>query len=333
MELSTLTHPPLPEGPVLVTGGAGFIGHHLVRTFLAQGREVRVLDDLSTGQVERLEPFLFPSAPAPARFDFRQGSVTDLELCRELCEGVGVLFHEAAIPSVQRSVNFPMASHHANATGTLTLLEAARQAGVRRFVYAGSSSAYGNTPELPKQEGMSSRPLSPYAVSKLAGEHYCQAYAHIHGMETVVLRYFNVFGPGQDPASDYAAVIPRFVTLALAGEGPVIHGDGEQTRDFTHIDNVIRANVLAATAPAERVSGRVFNVGCGERISIRLLWDEIRTLTGCRAEARHVEARPGDVRDSLASLTAIREAMGFTPEVGLREGLERTVEWFRSGAV
>ncbi len=314
---SGLLTPPI----TLVTGGAGFIGHHLVRTLLAQGSEVRVIDDFSTGSRDRLAPLL-------GDIQLHEGSITDPALLAEAMDGVETVFHQAAIPSVARSVAEPRRSHEANATGTLHLLEAALAAGAGRVIYAGSSSAYGDTATLPKVESMSSRPLSPYAVSKLAGEHYCQAYHRVHGLETVVLRYFNVFGPGQDRASQYAAVIPLFVTLAQRGEAPVIHGDGEQTRDFTYIDNVVQANLLAASAPPERVAGRVFNVGCGERISVNRLWEEIRDLTGTRLlEAVHGPARPGDVRDSLADLAAIRAAVGYEPSVALREGLRRTVAW------
>lgn len=305
-----------------MTGGAGFIGHHLVRRLLSQGCEVRVIDDLSTGDIRRLEPVL-------DRIRFFKGSITDEGLLSDALAGADTVFHQAAIPSVARSVAEPLRCHQANATGTLILLATALKAGVRRVVYAGSSSAYGDTPVLPKVESMVPRPLSPYAVSKLAGEHYCQVYHNVHGLETVVLRYFNVFGPGQDPDSNYAAVIPRFISLARRGESPVINGDGEQTRDFTYIDNVVQANMRAATTTADRVGGRVFNVGCGDRISVNRLWTEVRAIVGAQGvEALNGPARPGDVRDSLADLTAIREAMGYEPGVELREGLERTVAWF-----
>lgn len=306
----------------LVTGGAGFIGHHLTRELLAKGLRVHVVDDFSTGLRARLEPVL-------SRITLFEGSVTDEGLLKDAMAGVDTVFHQAAIPSVSRSVVEPVRSHEANATGTLKVLVSAADAGVERFIYAGSSSAYGDTPVLPKAESMPSLPLSPYAVSKLTGEHYCKAFHHVHGLETVVLRYFNVFGPGQDPSSHYAAVIPRFVTLAQRGEVPVINGDGEQTRDFTYIDNVVQANLLAASAPSSNVAGRVFNVGCGERISVNQLWSEIRELTGASGlDPIYGPARPGDVRDSLADLTAIREAVGYSPDYGLREGLKKTVEWF-----
>jgi nucleoside-diphosphate-sugar epimerase len=218
----------------------------------------------------------------------------------------------------------------ANATGTLNLLEAAREAGVRRFVYAGSSSAYGNTVELPKREAMPSMPLSPYAVAKLAGEHYVKIYHQVYGMETAAFRYFNVFGPGQDPDSGYAAVIPRFVTMALRDEAPTIFGDGEQTRDFTYIDNVVKANLTVAEAPAEAISGQVFNLGCGDRISLNRLWSEIKDLTGTDVDVNYGPRRAGDVQDSLADISRLTEATGFVPEIDLREGLRRTVEFFRA---
>jgi nucleoside-diphosphate-sugar epimerase len=308
----------------LVTGGAGFIGSHLVRVLVERGERVRVVDDFSTGVRERLAPF-------SGRFDLVEGTLTDPSVCARSCEGVTHLLHQAAIPSVQRSVEDPEATHAACATGTLNILQAAREAGVQRVVYAGSSSAYGDTPELPKRECMTPNPRSPYAVAKLAGEHYVRAFAGVYGLDGVVLRYFNVFGPGQDPASPYAAVVPKFITAALAGRAPVIHGDGEQTRDFTYIDNVVEANLRAAEAPAEAVSGRVFNVGCGDRISVNLLWREIRELTGAGVEASYGPARSGDVRDSLADVGALRQAIGFEPSVSLREGLRRTVEAFRGG--
>ncbi|MSR23146.1 MAG: SDR family oxidoreductase [Gemmatimonadetes bacterium] len=313
------------QATVLVTGGAGFIGHHLVRRLLDDGRTVRVVDDLSTGDLARLAPVL-------DRIEFVEGSIAEPEVSTAVCRDVGIVFHLAAIPSVARSVADPVGTHRANLTGTLVLLEEARRVGVHRLVYAGSSSAYGNTPELPKRESQTPNPMSPYAVSKLAGELYCRVYAHLHELETVVLRYFNVFGPGQDPKSLYSAVIPIFITRALAGEAPTIYGDGEQTRDFTYVDNVVEANLLAAGGPSASVSGKVFNVGCGDRISVNTLWEEIRSLTGASVEARYGPVRPGDVRHSLAELTAIRGALGYRGEIGLREGLRRTVEWFRGEA-
>ena len=309
----------------LVTGGAGFIGSHLVEKLVAAGAGVRVLDDFSTGKRENLDPFL-------SSVELLEGSVADPELCRRACEGVDYVLHQAALASVQRSVDDPAASHEVNATGTLNLLVAAREAGVRRFVHAGSSSAYGDTPELPKREEMRPRPLSPYAVSKLAGENYCAAAFAVYGLQTVVLRYFNIFGPRQDPASIYSAVIPIFLMKAMRGENPSIHGDGRQTRDFTYVDNAVRANLLACRAPREAVAGRVFNVGCGERTSINRLWRSVRNLLGSEVEAEHAPSRPGDVRDSLADLTEIRKAMGYRVEVSFEEGLARTAAALASSA-
>ena len=310
---------------VLVTGGAGFIGSHLVERLLEEGARVRVMDDFSTGARGNL-------APAAGRVEVVEGSVTDAWTCRRACEGVDYVLHQAALPAVQRSVAAPGVTHEVNATGSLNVLMAAHQAGVRRVVYAGSSSAYGDTPTLPKHEAMPSFPRSPYAVAKLAGEHYAQCFPRLYGLETVVLRYFNVFGPRQDPASNYSAVIPLFIRKALAGEAPTIHGDGEQTRDFTYIENVVQANFQACFAPADGVVGEVFNVGCGERITVRRLWGEIREITGATVDAAHGPPRPGDVRDSLADLGKIRDRLGYEVVVPLTEGLRRTVRWVRDAA-
>lgn len=308
---------------VLVTGGAGFIGSHLVEHLLARGARVRVLDDFSTGSRENL-------APWRDRIDLHEASVTDPGACARACESVTFVLHEAALPSVQRSVADPRPTHHVSATGTLNMLHAARDAGVRRFVYAGSSSAYGDTPTLPKSEDMASNPRSPYAVAKLAGEHYAQLFPRLFGLETVVLRYFNVFGPRQDPHSPYSAAIPLFIDRALQGKAPVINGDGSQTRDFTYVDNVVEANFLACFAPADGVVGEVFNVGCGERISVVRLWEEIRAILGVDLDAETGPPRPGDVRDSLADLTRIRERLGYAVRVPLDEGLRRTAAWLQS---
>ena len=305
------------DATALVTGGAGFIGSHLVDGLIAAGARVRVLDDFSTGRRENLEHAL-------DEIELIEGSVTDPSICEAACRGVEYVFHQAAVPSVQRSVADPTRTHEVAATGTLRMLVAAHGAGVHRFVYAGSSSAYGDTPTLPKREDMAERPLSPYAVAKLTGEHYARVFAHVHGLETVVLRYFNVFGPRQDPGSQYSAAIPLFITMALEGRSPTINGDGEQTRDFTHVENVIQANLLCAGAAPDRVSGQVFNVGAGERTSLNALWKEIQEVVGSSVEAKRGPARPGDVRDSLADLTKIHAATGYEVTVGLREGLEKT---------
>jgi nucleoside-diphosphate-sugar epimerase len=305
----------------LVTGGAGFIGSHLVEHLAGEGHEVVVLDDFSTGKRENLEGFR-------GRIDLIEGTVTDPATCTRACRGVHFVLHEAALASVPRSIRDPVATHHANTTGTLNVLLAARAAGVRRVVYAASSSAYGNTAELPKHEGMVPRPLSPYAVSKLTGEQYCRACTASFGVETVALRYFNIFGPRQDPKSQYAAVVPKFITAALMNEGPVIYGDGEQTRDFTFVANAVRANMLACIAPAKGCCGEVFNVGCGTRISINELWRRIAQFLECSSEPTHVPARSGDVRDSLASLERSQTALGYSPVVSIDDGLRQTAEWY-----
>lgn len=308
---------------VLVTGGAGFIGSHLVERFLSEGAAVRVIDDFSTGSRENLAPFM-------DRIDLHEQSITDPAACAAACVGVDYVLHQAALPSVARSVADPTATHDVSATGTLNMLVAANDAGVRRLVYAGSSSAYGDTPTLPKREEMASMPRSPYAVAKLAGEHYVQLFPHLFGLETAVLRYFNVFGPRQDPNSVYSAVIPLFINAALGRQAPTINGDGGQTRDFTYIDNVVDANLRACTAPAEGVSGEVFNVGCGERISVTDLWQAIQAALGIELEARYGPARAGDVRDSLADLTKISDRLGYGVKVSLREGIQLTADWLRS---
>ena len=311
--------PVVPSARYLVTGGAGFIGSNLAEALVEDGASVRVLDDFSTGRWENLDGLL-------GGIELIEGSITNPATCASACEGIDFVLHQAALASVPRSVANPTATHEACATGTLNMLIAARDAGVRRFVYAGSSSAYGDTPTLPKVESMPALPRSPYAVAKLAGEHYCKAFSLVYDFETVVLRYFNIFGPRQDPTSQYSAVIPLFITKALAGEGPTIDGDGEQTRDFTYVDNAVRANLLACTAEAGAVSGEVFNVGCGERISVNRLWEAIREATGTEVNSEMGPAREGDVRDSLASLDKIRGLMGYSVTVSLAEGLRRTVE-------
>ena len=278
-----------------------------------------VLDDFSTGKRENLATF--------RGVEVVEGSVTDPATCARACRNVDYVLHQAALASVPRSLRDPVATHQANATGTLNVLLAARDAGVRRVVYAASSSAYGNTAELPKHEGMVPRPLSPYAVTKLAGEEYCRAVHASFGVETVALRYFNIFGPRQDPASQYAAVVPKFIVSAMANESPVIYGDGEQTRDFTYVANAVQANMVACSAPAE-ACGEVFNVGCGARISVNELWRQITGILESKARAQYEPARVGDVRDSLASLDRSRRVLGYEPVVTLEEGLRRTVESF-----
>lgn len=312
-----------PSSLYLVTGGAGFIGSHVVEALLAGGARVRVVDDFSTGRRENLRGL-------HGELVVMEGDITDPAVCRAAVAGVEVVFHQAALPSVPRSLRDPLRSHEVNATGTLNLLLAARDYGVRRFVYAGSSSVYGDTPSLPKREDHVPNPRSPYAVAKLAGEHYVRVFAGVFGLEGVALRYFNVFGPRQDPDSPYAAVIPKFIQAALGGRVPVIDGDGEQSRDFTYVSNVVYANLLAARASAEHVNGEVFNVGCGDRVSISSLWRMVSRLANASQDAVHGPPRPGDVRDSLADLSRARERMGFEVLVPLEEGIRHTIAWFQS---
>ncbi len=303
----------------LVTGGAGFIGGHLCERLLAEGWRVRALDDFSSGREANL-------AAIADDVELLRGDVRDETAVKAAVAGVEVVFHQAAVPSVPRSVAEPLRTNSVNVDGTLLVLETARRAGVRRVVYAASSSAYGDTPVLPKIETMPANPLSPYALQKYAGEVYCRLYHRLYGLETVALRYFNVFGPRQDPKSEYAAVIPKFVTACLTNTPPRVHGDGEQTRDFTCIVDAVRANLLAADAP--RAAGSVCNVAAGARTSLNHLLDEIRRLTGSRVEAVHGPPREGDVRDSLASLERSRDLLGYEPTVSLEDGLRMAIDHF-----
>jgi UDP-glucose 4-epimerase len=305
----------------LVTGGAGFIGSHLVDGLLAAGFRVRLLDDFSSGREENV-------AHLNGSAELLRGDLRDRALLARALAGVEVVFHQAAVPSVPRSVAEPERTNDVNVTGTLGLLEASRAAGVRRVVFASSSSAYGDTEVLPKVETLPPCPLSPYALQKYAGERYCQLYHRLYGLETVALRYFNVYGPRQNPKSEYAAVIPRFATACLAGEAPVVFGDGEQTRDFTFVADAVAANLLAADAP--RAAGEVVNVAGGRRVSLNALLGELQELTGARIPARHEPARRGDVRDSLADLGRARELLGYAPRVDLRTGLARTVSFLKA---
>lgn len=307
----------------LVTGGAGFIGSHLVRALLSRGEKVRVLDDFSTGRPENL-------AGVEDEIVLFRGSVTDFDTVLRATDGCDYVLHQAALPSVPRSIEAPVETDRVNVLGTLHVLEAARKVGVRRVVYAASSSAYGETPTLPKVETMAPDPLSPYAVSKLAGEHYVRVYGRCYGLETVALRYFNVFGPRQDPRSEYAAVIPRFITAALAGGRPTIFGDGEQSRDFCYVDNAVEANLLALTAPG--APGRVFNVACGSRTTLLEVVAALSRLLGRDIAPIHAPPRPGDIRHSVADISAAREVLGYTASVGFEEGLARTVAWYRERA-
>jgi nucleoside-diphosphate-sugar epimerase len=305
----------------LVTGGAGFIGSHLVDGLLAAGFRVRLLDDFSSGREENV-------AHLNGSAELLRGDLRDRALLARALAGVEVVFHQAAVPSVPRSVAEPERTNDVNVTGTLGLLEASRTAGVRRVVFASSSSAYGDTPVLPKVETLPPCPLSPYALQKYAGERYCQLYHRLYGLETVALRYFNVYGPRQNPKSEYAAVVPRFATACLAGEAAVVFGDGEQTRDFTFVADAVAANLLAADAP--RAAGEVLNVAGGRRVSLNALLGELQELTGASAAPRHEPARPGDVRDSLADLGRARELLGYAPRVDLRAGLARTITFLKA---
>lgn len=305
----------------LVTGGAGFVGSHLVDALVARGDRVRVLDDLSTGREANLER-------VHGRVAFLRGDIRDPRILRQAVEGAELVFHQAALASVPRSVADPISTHEVCATGVLRLLLAARDAGVRRVIYAGSSSAYGDAARLPKREDDITEPLSPYAAAKLAGEHYCAAFSRVYGLETVRLRYFNVFGPRQPPDSAYAAVIPLFLEAMLAGRRPVIHGDGEQSRDFTYVDDVVQANLLAAAAPG--VSGRVYNIACGRRTSLLELVATLNSLLRTRISPIHDDPRPGDVRHSQADISRAREDLGFAPKVSLEDGLRRCIEYFRT---
>ena len=310
------------SGIALVTGGAGFIGSHIASALTAGGARVRILDDLSTGHRENIDEI-------GGDVEFIQGSVADEELLNKALEGVELIFHEAAIPSVPRSVEAPRQTHIASVDGTFSLLCAARAQGVRRVVYAASSSAYGDQPTLPKSELMLPDPLSPYAVAKLVGEYYCQVFTRVYGLETVSLRYFNVFGPRQDPGSQYSGVVSRFISALLSDERPVIYGDGEQSRDFTYIDNVVFANLNAASA--NDAAGKVINVANGERITLNQLLAELQELTGKQdVKAQYLEPRVGDVRHSLADITMARELLGYESKVDLREGLQRTIDWWKA---
>src|SRR5258708_2464067 len=303
----------------LVTGGAGFIGSHIAETLLKQGESVRVFDNLATGRSSNLEPL----QGLAGHFEFVQGDLRNFEAVRAAVEGVEVVFHQGALASVPRSIADPVTSLEININGTQNVLQAARDAGVRRVVYASSSSIYGNTPTLPKHEQMQPHPVSPYAIHKLTGELLCEAFTSIYGLETVALRYFNVFGPRQDPTSEYAAVIPRFLTALIQKQRPIVFGDGEQTRDFTYIANIVQANLLAATSPD--AVGYALNIGCGEQISLNTLLQVAGELLNVDVHAEYREARSGDVRDSRADISLAQRLLGYKPTVGFREGLAPTV--------
>ena len=319
---------PSPESKVglpscLITGVGGFIGSHLADALVKRGYDVRGLDNFSTGRRENL-------AQLRDRIEVREADLRDSAAVDEACAGMDSVLHEAALPSVPRSIADPRTSHETNLNGTLNVLEGARAGGVRRVVFAASSSAYGDQPGFPRVETMRPQPIAPYPVQKVAAELYLQSYWQVYGLETVSLRYFNVFGPRQDPGSPYSAVIAKFIAAMTAGRAAEIYGDGEQRRDFTFIDNVVRANVLALEAEAEAVSGKVFNVATGEAHTLNELYAELARITGCDEPAQYVAARRGDVRDSLADVSAAGQALGYAPTVGFREGLERTVAWYKA---
>ncbi|MCH8878785.1 MAG: SDR family oxidoreductase [Planctomycetes bacterium] len=305
----------------LVTGGAGFIGSHIVRRLIADGHRVRVLDNLSTGNMDKL-------ADVIDRIEFIEGDLRQEADCQTACAGVEMVFHEAALPSVPRSVEDPQTFHANNIDGTFQLFLAAKEAGCRRIIYAASSSAYGDQPTQPKRETMLPAPLSPYALNKLVGEYYARVFYESYGLETISLRYFNVFGPHQDPESQYAAAIPAFVSAILKGEQPLIYGDGEQTRDFTHIDNVVEANMLAAAAKTTR--GQVINVACGQSVTINQVINTINKLLGTDLKPRYTPPRAGDVMHSLADVTLAREVIGFEPHLMFEDGLARAIEWYKA---
>jgi nucleoside-diphosphate-sugar epimerase len=304
----------------LVTGGAGFIGSHLAEELLRRGERVRIVDNLVTGKRQNLAHL--PQA------EFLEGDLADLDVARRAVDGVDFVLHQAAIPSVPRSVEDPITSNRANIDASVNVLVAARDAGVRRVVYAGSSSAYGNTPTLPKVETMATEPLSPYALQKLVAEQYCQMFTQLYGLETVTIRYFNVFGPRQDPSSPYSGVISLFIRALVEGRQPTIYGDGGQTRDFTYVANVVDGVLRACQAPA--ASGEVINVATAGRISLNQLFDAVKQLTGADVEPIYAETRAGDVRDSQADIGKARRLLGYEPVVRFEQGLEKTVEWFRT---
>jgi nucleoside-diphosphate-sugar epimerase len=302
----------------LVTGGAGFIGSSLVRELLREGKKVRVIDNLSTGNISNLKDVL-------SRIEFLERDIQDLDAVQEACKSITYVFHQAAIPSVPRSIENPIEFNQSNVDGTLNVLVAARDKGVKRVVYAGSSSVYGDTPTLPKKEDMRPNPLSPYALTKLAGEYYCKVFSDVYGLETVTTRYFNVFGPRQNPGSPYAAVIPKFIDAFLKEEKPVIFGDGEQTRDFTFVHNVIYANLLCSRA--KKTKGEVINIATSSRISLNELIKILKEITGKDIDPIYTDPRKGDIKHSLADISKAEKMIGYRPLVDLREGLIQTIQW------
>lgn len=309
----------------LITGVAGFIGSSIARELLARGEQVRGVDNFSTGKHENVGEIL-------RDIDFREADITDLAAMHKACAEVDFVLHQAAIPSVPKSVQDPLGSNQANIDGTVNVLIGARDAKVKRVVFAASSAAYGDTPTLPKHEGMKGDPISPYAVAKLASEHYMTSFFRCYGLETVSLRYFNIFGPRQDPSSPYSGVLAKFITQMLRGEQPTINGDGEQSRDFTYIDNAVEANLLACKAPAAKVSGQVLNIATGRRVSLNETFKALQRLTSYSGTAKYGPARGGDIKHSLADISKAESALGYKPKVNFEEGLRRTVEWYRAQA-
>ncbi|HKF05204.1 MAG TPA: SDR family oxidoreductase [Candidatus Sulfotelmatobacter sp.] len=310
----------------LITGIAGFIGSSLARALLSRGEQVRGVDNFSTGNPQNIKEIL-------NRIDFREADILDLDAMQRVCAGVDFVLHQAAIPSVPKSVLDPLGNNRANVDGTVNVLVAARDAKAKRVVYAASSSAYGDTPTLPKHEAMKPDPISPYAVAKLASEHYMTSFYRCYGLETVCLRYFNIFGPRQDPSSPYSGVLAKFITQMLRGEQPTINGDGEQSRDFTYIDNAVEANLLACQAPAEKVAGEVFNTATGRRVTLNETFSLLQGLTSYKGQPKYGPERGGDIKHSLADISRIEAALGYKPIVDFEEGLRRTVEWYRESAV
>jgi len=309
----------------LVTGIAGFIGSSIARELLERGESVRGLDDFSTGKWENI-------AEIKNKIDFRGVSLLDTDGVASACQGIDYILHQAALPSVPKSVAEPELTHNVNVNGTLNLLLAARDAGVKRVIYAASSSAYGNSETLPKHEGMIPRPISPYAVQKLTGEYYMQAFSAVYGLESVSLRYFNIFGPRQDANSQYSAVLAKFITQMQKDESPTIFGDGEQSRDFTFVANAVQANLKACTAPAAEVSGKVFNIATGDRFTLKETFEMLCQIIGFSGPARYAEPRTGDVKHSLADITLAQKHLGYSPAISFEEGLRRTVAWYQQQA-
>jgi nucleoside-diphosphate-sugar epimerase len=305
----------------LVTGGAGFIGSNIVEELVHRGEKVRVLDNFSTGKRHNIEPFL-------SSIELIEGDVLSYHIVREAAEGIDFILHEAALPSVPRSIRDPITTNEVNVVGTLNVLCAAKDAKVQRVVFASSSSIYGETPELPKHEGMMPAPLSPYAVSKLAAERYCSIFTKVYGLETVTLRYFNVFGPRQDATSQYSAVIPKFITAILHNHKPLIYGDGEQSRDFTFVSNVVNANILAATTPD--IEGVVVNCGCHGRITLNYLVQKINDILGKNIPTEYTKPQTGDIRHSFAAIEAAERYLGYKPLVQFDEGLRKTIDWYKN---